>query len=52
MTTILAAYEGRKDMLKAIFGSSEDDAGKGAVHRRRYSTKDPKAMAKLFEKLK
>lgn len=48
MTTILAAYEGRMDMLKAIFGSGEDDKSKD---RKRYSTKDPEAMKKLFEEL-
>jgi hypothetical protein len=46
---ILTAYEGRMDMLKAIFGSGEDDKGK--PERKRYSTKDPEAMKKLFEDL-
>jgi hypothetical protein len=31
MSAIVTAYEGRMDMLKAIFGGGQKDAGKGMV---------------------
>jgi hypothetical protein len=46
MTTIAAAYEGRLDMLKAIFGSGEGDKPKNKVSAK---VTDTKAMQKVFD---
>lgn len=46
MTTIVSAYEGRLDMLKAIFGSGEGDKPKDKVSAK---VTDAKAMQKVFD---
>lgn len=46
MTTIMAAYEGRLEMLKAIFGGADKPKALGA------SMKDPAAVKALFAGMK
>jgi hypothetical protein len=52
MTTIVAAYDGRMDMLKAIFGSGEKSRKGKPPADGLVSAKDPAAVKALFMGLK